>query len=117
MINQLNQELVRRICGEAAVQRGRNYYESGNVLKTECTESADYILVHSSVKGSSGHVYDQAIGISNLDKHKAAIHGLCSCPMIQNCKHVAATLIHLIERNSSDREKRQRLQIDRWMDR
>ncbi|MGH8557992.1 MAG: SNF2-related protein, partial [Methylococcales bacterium] len=42
---------------------------------------------------------------------------LCSCPMIQNCKHVAATLIHLIERNSSDREKRQRLQIDRWMDR
>ncbi|MGH8557492.1 MAG: SNF2-related protein [Methylococcales bacterium] len=116
MINRLNQEAVKKACGEAAVRRGRNYYESGKVLKTECTEAKDYILVHSSVSGSGGHVYDQAIGISNLDKNGFAIHGLCSCPMMQNCKHVAATLIHLIESKSPDRQERSRKQIDRWMD-
>ncbi|MGH8550887.1 MAG: SNF2-related protein [Methylococcales bacterium] len=116
MISQLNQALIRKACGEAATQRGRNYFAMGKVLKTEISRYTDNMVVHASVSGSAGRIYSQAIAIAGPEKKHLAIHGLCSCPMMLNCKHVAAALIHLLESETPDGRALINEKIDRWMD-
>ncbi len=116
MIGPLNQESIRKACGEAATQRGRNYFESGKVLKTEIKQYTDNLVIHGSVSGSAGRVYSQAIAIAGLEKKSLAIQGLCSCPMMLNCKHVAATLIHLMESQAPSVPAQVNEKVDRWIE-
>lgn len=73
------------------VVRGRRYAEQGRssllaiegqILKARC-------------RGSEEHDYRQSIRLQPRSNAPWEVHGLCSCPVGYNCKHVVAALLAL----------------------
>ncbi len=74
-------------CGYAAAEAGRRYHAKGQVVSFAWDE--DTIL--SAVEGTEPKPYRQAITVRET-RGRLAIAGSCSCPVENNCKHVAAAL-------------------------
>ena len=89
----ISAEVLRRFLGERSVERGLQYHRQGMVIGVE--RRANGVVV-GLVRGNSSAPYTQHIRLSWAnDGTVRGIHGTCSCPMGQNCKHVAAALLAL----------------------
>lgn len=92
----INQKIIKERCGSVSFKRGEAYYRAGKV--TIHDDSAD--LCRATVKGADDfHV--------TIDKDQAGhIQTSCSCPTLgdfsKSCQHVAAVLLAINERKSSE---------------
>ena len=86
---------IRRICGDAAFERGRDYFRQGRVQSLEVVREEDNLVeFNAGVRGSS-RVYGQKVLIQR--RHDIlTIRGQCTCPMSYNCKHVVAACFHYL---------------------
>jgi len=80
------------------LDRGRTYVQSGKV-KTLTVDDAGSTIV-ATVSGTS--IYNVRIYCSNTKKSgRLIISGFCSCPYGEYCKHVAATLLAALDRQTA----------------
>ena len=73
--------------------RGRNYYNEGRVLTVEVSD--DRFTASATVKGSGNQKYHLGLGLYQKGS-QTVLFSECDCPVGKNCKHVVATLLHLI---------------------
>ena len=86
---------VRRLVGEQAFARGQAYERQGRVRSLVQDET----LVIASVRGSAAEPYEQRITLGfGRDRTLDRVGGYCNCPVGWNCKHVAAALVALANR-------------------
>jgi superfamily II DNA or RNA helicase len=96
---------IVRLVGQGSFQRGREYARDAAV--SEIDWDAESGLLSSTVRGSAEHPYRCHIELAPArDGYHRPVSGNCSCPLMANCKHVAATLlecntIHLREPRAS----------------
>src|SRR2546425_6721823 len=55
-------------------------------------------LIAADVRGTQPTPYGVEIELSTAGDGTPVIQGSCSCPMAEDCKHVAAVLLHLLEK-------------------
>lgn len=101
MLENFSADDIRAACGGASFHRGLDYYREGMVREVKVLSIKGGLEVHSSVSGSFRDAYRVSIGIKPATSGDLQIEGDCSCPVGYNCKHVAATLIDLMEKGSS----------------
>lgn len=93
----ISAEVLERFLGERSVERGRQYHRRGMVVGVE--RRANGVVV-GLVRGNASSPYTQHIRLSRgNDGSVRGISGTCSCPVGQNCKHVAAALFAYSARN------------------
>ncbi|MGQ7847503.1 DEAD/DEAH box helicase [Granulosicoccus sp. 3-233] len=90
----LNFDDVIELCGSVATSRGQVYKASGAVQELEWL--AEGSVLAGTVQGSQSEPYHARITIA---PHR--FDGECSCPARYNCKHVAATLLSWIEKQTA----------------
>ncbi|HHL45586.1 MAG TPA: DEAD/DEAH box helicase [Gammaproteobacteria bacterium] len=74
--------------------RGKRYFEQGRVVTLQVEEEDDSSAVLSAtVQGRGRNIYQQRIQIKWLDHDYVDIHGICSCPVHFNCKHMVAAVL------------------------
>jgi len=82
---------IDRLIGKTYADRGRAYAQQGRVQET--TGAKERRMVFARVRGSGRSSYTQAITLDWSDDGRlTGINGECSCPVGNNCKHVAAVL-------------------------
>ncbi len=100
--------------GKAVLERGRAYWEQGRVLITDV--SADSSEIRARVAGSRKSPYSVSI---DLLWHAPLwmIASDCTCPMGFNCKHIAATLLSVIngKQNTVKSEDALAPHLSRWL--
>lgn len=106
----LNFDDVIDLCGSVATSRGQVYKTSGAVKELEWIPDGNVLAAV--VEDSQTEPYHARITIA---PHR--FDGECSCPARQNCKHVAASLLSWIERQTAtptpdDQALRK---INRWL--
>src|SRR5262245_33237446 len=79
--------------------KGRVYQQQGRVQKCSVTldESGDW-LITADVRGSQRTPYDVEIDLFTSDDSIPVIQDYCSCPMEEAWKHVAAVLLHVLDK-------------------
>jgi len=90
----LNFDDVIDLCGSVATSRGQVYKTSGAVKELEWIPDGNVLAAV--VEDSQTEPYHARITIA---PHR--FDGECSCPARQNCKHVAASLLSWIERQTA----------------
>ncbi|MBX2881922.1 MAG: hypothetical protein KTR32_18385, partial [Granulosicoccus sp.] len=90
----LNFDDVIDLCGSVATSRGQVYKASGAVKEIDWV--ADTNVLYASVEGGAPEPYQTKITIA---PHR--FDGECTCPVGQNCKHVAASLLSWIEQQTA----------------
>jgi len=89
----LDPDELRAVFEPNYLERGARYLREGRVL------SADYNpaqgLASGRVRGSGARVYQCIVQLPRHDSDAPDLFGQCSCPVGQNCKHVAAVLLSL----------------------
>ncbi|MDO3411604.1 DEAD/DEAH box helicase [Saccharibacillus sp. CPCC 101409] len=93
-------EDIKYLCGESFYKRGRTYYTAGDVTGLEETDGGDW-----KARVEGGRTYKVRIGF----RKDGTIESRCSCPaydMYGPCKHIAAVLIAVHEKQSSSVEVR-----------
>jgi len=90
---------VRRAVTSSAYRKGEVYWRQDRVVELEV--SADGMMIDSAVKGSERRPYRQQIVLQSRSGGFVIIEGDCTCPMEDNCKHVAAAVLaHIADRKS-----------------
>ena len=87
----LDEEALRQAVGPSAFERGLEYVHKGRVLEAHLEPGGG---IRGSVKGSEWKPYEQRIQLDGND-----VDGRCTCPVGENCKHVAAVLLDLLGRD------------------
>lgn len=100
--------------GDTALERGRSYWAQGRVLMVEV--SADFSEVRARVAGSRKAPYSVSIDLLWHGKNWM-IASDCSCPMVYNCKHVAATLLSVMhgKQNTVKAESTLSPHLSKWL--
>ena len=82
---------IERLIGRVYADRGLAYARQGKVLDIDVDDTLR--RVSGSVRASDGGAYGQQIVLDWSPAGRiTAIRGTCSCPVGENCKHVAALL-------------------------
>ncbi len=81
---------IARAIEPAALARGRSVHANGQVIDLAFED--DGTVIRGRVQGSDRKPYEQLISL-RPGKSGVIIHGTCTCPVHENCKHVAAILI------------------------
>jgi len=89
VVMKLNLSLIRRALGATAFQRGLAYQSAGKVLEFEAQPNGSAWRLAASTTGSQGEVYRQVVKLE-ARADELDIDGHCTCPVLYNCKHVAA---------------------------
>jgi len=84
----LTVEDIRRQFDAGTFSRGEDYARRDKVLDI----GLDGDTMTGAVTGSGGKVYLQVIEISS-GRRGIRIDGSCTCPVMENCKHVVAVLL------------------------
>ena len=90
---------IRAMFDRAFYQRGKTYYENGQVIALEQNESNPHQW-NGKVRGK--HIYSVTITIHDHD-----VRAICTCPAFANydaCKHVVAVLIALADSHKAKAE-------------
>ena len=93
-------EDLQRVFLPAYLKRGRDYQAFGRVKQLAI--DADGRRIGAAVQGGAKRPYRTDIILSQTRKGVVRIEGSCSCPMVYNCKHVAATLLEALERQEPE---------------
>ena len=89
-----SEKQIKKEVGFAYFQRGKLYQRQDRVLKYEI--NSEYDQITSLVKGGSNRVYEVFIDLDVID-NQPSFFGECTCPVGDDCKHVVATLLHVID--------------------
>ncbi|HMM77278.1 MAG TPA: DEAD/DEAH box helicase [Gammaproteobacteria bacterium] len=85
----LTLSLIRRALGPTAFQRGLAYHTAGKVLEFDAQPNGSTCRLTASTTGSQGEIYRQDVKLVQKAED-VDIDGHCTCPVLYNCKHVAA---------------------------
>ena len=91
---------LRRELPPNYIKRGEEYWASGHVEGLKF--SADNMVIQGRVRGNARKPYQVKVRIVPGRKGRVSIQGDCSCPMLYNCKHVAALLLEALERDEDE---------------
>lgn len=89
---------LRRQLSAGAVHRGEEYWAYDKVRSFKCSD--DGATVTGRVQGNAVKPYSVQIEIKPGRGRQPSIFGNCTCPVAYNCKHVAALLFAVLERDS-----------------
>lgn len=90
-------EDLQRQLPPKSLERGLEYWRAHRVLRCELRPAAD--CVTGRVQGSTSQTYDVEVALRTCGE-QVLIHGICSCPVSLNCKHVAAVLLEFVNRGT-----------------
>lgn len=90
----LNFDDVIELCGSVATSRGQVYKASGAVQEIDWIPDGN--VLYGTVQGTAAEPYHARITIA---PHR--FDGECSCPARYNCKHVAASLLTWIDKQTA----------------
>ncbi len=114
----LTRQDIRDAVGQAAYQRGVTYFEQGRVsgMQVEPRYEGDVRITATTV-GSAGARYEQTVDVVTLED-TFDIEGECSCPVVFNCKHVAAVCCAWLASttDTAARGGHQEAALTRWLD-
>lgn len=82
--------MITELVGSTSMSRGADYASTGRVLDTNWI--APMSIVRGSVLGSGNKIYRTAIHSQVRNGLLYPQHGICTCPVANNCKHAAAVL-------------------------
>jgi superfamily II DNA or RNA helicase len=83
---------IMRLVGQGAYQRGLGYSKGGAVSEIEWDPETG--LMSSTVQGTGPDPYRCHLELAPAKgDYQRPVSGNCSCPMLRDCKHVAATLL------------------------
>jgi SNF2 family DNA or RNA helicase len=88
--------------------RGQEYFESGHVLNIRFSDG----LLKGRIKGSSSQIYDVHMDLKAWPKKRAH----CTCPYQSDCKHAAACLFALRDREKSNAQSLPVNRLDKKLD-
>lgn len=88
--------------------RGQEYFQNGHVLNIRLSDG----LLKGRVKGSSSQIYDIHMDLKSWPGKSAQ----CSCPYKSNCKHAAACLFALRDREAMNAKPQVAEKLDRKLD-
>jgi hypothetical protein len=89
---------IRRVLPLRYFLRGQRYQQEGRVGALQV--GAGGCRLTALVEGGDGRPYRVAVQVGAGAGSPARIEGRCDCPIGYNCKHVAATLLEAIERQT-----------------
>jgi superfamily II DNA or RNA helicase len=92
----IDDDLIADYLGEETLERGYLYFDSGHVLESTWSESANVLTGR--VSGTRSTPYAVSVIFSpspRPDGRPALLATSCTCPMRSACKHVAAVLFNL----------------------
>ena len=84
---------VESYLGSAVFERGRAYAENGQVLRMRRETDERLDTVRGSVVGNGGLYETSATVLLTSDGQRLFSGGSCTCPMAEDCKHVAALVV------------------------
>jgi len=90
----LTRDLLEQELRKECVDRGRGYADRGRVLSLRHDKERDRF--EGSVRGTARKPYRVQVTLEQASDG-IRIHGVCSCPVHANCKHVAAVLLRALE--------------------
>jgi hypothetical protein len=93
-VDELTEDVVRRLVGEGAFARGAAYVRAGRVVRAMVNESDG--VVAAAVQGGAPAPYQLLIR-AERDRGQVLLRGVCTCPVGEDCKHVAAALLSVLE--------------------
>ena len=94
--------LIAELVGVTSMERGSEYASTGRVLDT--TWIPPMSIVRGSVVGSGNKIYRTAIHSQVRNGYLYPQHGICTCPVGNNCKHAAAVLLAFMWEESNFEE-------------
>jgi len=81
------------------LERGRTYASDGHVLSATVAPSG---AILGRVRGSRATPYNIVVHVARrYGSKRTLLHGSCDCPMLVDCKHVAAVLCSLLSANDA----------------
>ena len=108
-------ELISKSFGLTFAKRGRAYFEAGYVTLVDSKYSAQGGLeLIAFVRNQRGQSYRTHLAYQS--EYSNGLYGLCSCPMVSDCKHCAALAYAWLETEQAVREpKRAQNDLDDWL--
>ncbi|HVV38358.1 MAG TPA: DEAD/DEAH box helicase [Acidimicrobiales bacterium] len=84
---------VESYLGPSVYARGRAYADNGQVMRIRRESERQLERLRGSVVGNGGLYDTTAVTLIVRDGRRMFTGGTCSCPMVEDCKHVAALVI------------------------
>src|ERR1051326_5991208 len=91
--------VVRAHFDPHTLAKGRVYQQQRRVQNCAVSRAqSGGWLIAADVRGSQAAPYSVGIQLSLADAGTPVFQGTCSCPMMEDCKHVAAVFLHVLEK-------------------
>jgi superfamily II DNA or RNA helicase len=90
LVEQLTDDVLRSSVGTHALTLGRDYVRAGRVVRALVQETDGLIV--GTVQGTRAAPY-QVVVRTGGSGNRLRLRGVCSCPVGEDCKHVAATIL------------------------
>jgi superfamily II DNA or RNA helicase len=90
----LKRKEIYTFFSRSAFEKAVAYQAQGRVRKLEINDDLSHLSA--TVRGSGSNVYGVDIQLVFSQGQLTDLHGECTCPMADNCKHVAATLLQAL---------------------
>src|SRR4051794_6696076 len=90
----LKRKEIYTFFSRSAFEKAVGYQAQGRVKELEISD--DLTHIGANVRGSGSNTYRVEIQLDFSHGRLADLDGECTCPMAQNCKHVAATLLEAL---------------------
>jgi len=87
----LSDQAIRRTVGAETYRRGAAYFREGRVTHLKVNPSPR--TLYATVSGSRVAGYQTLVTVGHSTDGSLTWSGRCTCPMVINCKHVAAVLL------------------------
>ncbi len=99
-LSQISESEIKQFFNQLTFIKGLNYYQEGRVLTVEVAEDQeDQLTARATVKDENNKSYHLAFGL--FEQHSNTfLFSDCSCPVGQNCKHVAAALLQILRQGT-----------------
>jgi superfamily II DNA or RNA helicase len=105
---------VERYLGPAVFSRGRAYAENGQVLRIRRERKGQVEELRGAVVGNGGLYQTSAFVLIGRDGTQNFGGGQCTCPMVEDCKHVAALVIAAAGQIDDDPQPRRARSRPTW---
>ena len=108
-------------CGKKSLLRGELYARHGHVMGITLQPMEDGFRLFSQVKGGDVEPYDVIVTVDD-DGEMLSVDGHCSCPVMIDCKHVAAVCLAFNETAETETHLTSPdtsafpANLDRWLD-
>ncbi len=105
---------VERYLGPAVFSRGRAYADNGQVLRIKRDLRGQAEELRGAVVGNGGLYQTSAYVLIGRDGQRQFGGGQCTCPMAEDCKHVAALVIAAAQQDAPPEERPRRALRATW---